>query len=52
MDGSDEPGRKTRPKGGYIRGMFSGVQSADDFAAKLGVPIKSIALVRPKATYC
>lgn len=28
LDGSDEPGRKRHPKGGYIPGMFSGVQSA------------------------
>ena len=50
---SQEPGEYAHPKGGYVPGMFSRVETADDFAQVLCVPKKSIALITPlKDTIC
>ena len=48
----NEPGRRDYPKGGYTVGMFRRVTSIGDFAAALGVPIKSIALIEPINKLC
>ena len=40
------------PKGGYVRGMFHGVESIDDFASILDVPVSAIALVVPLDVRC
>ena len=42
----------SRAKGYYEKGMFDGVRSVEDFAAKLQVPVKAIPLVVPKDTPC
>ena len=48
MEGEDkEPGRTSRTKPHYDPGMFFNVQSVSDFAAILGVPRDSIALIVP-----
>lgn len=52
MSDVSEAGRDAYPKGGYVPGMFADVKSVDDFAALLGVPRDSIALVTPKMQPC
>lgn len=47
MESGQEPGEDAHPRGGYTPGMFAEVQSVDDFARVLGVPKKSIALIKP-----
>ena len=39
-------------QGGYTVGMFRDVTSVGEFAATLGVPIKSIALIEPTNHLC
>ena len=48
----NEPGRRKYPTGGYTVGMFRDVTSVGEFAATLGVPIKSIALIEPTNHLC
>ena len=52
--GDDEPGLTayTKVNNGYMRGMFEGVKSVDNFAALLGVPKQSIPLVVPLNIPC
>jgi len=52
MKDAEEPGHDQHPKGGYTKGMFSGVHTPDDFADTIGVPRKAIRLVRPQNDRC
>jgi len=53
IDNSDnEPGRKERIATKYIPGMFENVQSIQDFATCISVPVKAIALVQPTGETC
>ena len=48
----DEPGRRRRIKTKYIPGMFENVQSVEDFATCISVPVKAIALAQPTGETC
>ena len=40
------------PKGGYIPGMFGDVDSVEDFAFVVGVPVAAIPLIIPTDVLC
>jgi len=52
MSAAEEPGRTSRTRGGYVPGMFRGIESVDAFADILRVPRKAIPLIVPLSLPC
>ena len=47
-----EPSMRSRVKTDYAPGMFENVQSVKDFATRISVPLKAIALAQPTGETC
>ena len=52
MSATEEPGHTSRTRGGYVPGMFRGIEYVDAFADILRVPRKAIPLIVPLSLPC